>query len=97
MLADVAPGIKSGSQRWVRVNDLASGEILKHLQAAMAVAPLGIVSAYLDMAETDHGVAAQPIGILAVCTETPSAVLRMSELLRKPYPRLRGMLWAGRI
>ncbi len=108
MLADYARSYTGKSQFWVRVNDLASGELLKDLAAAVPLAPVGIVlpkirgpedlltvSRYLDMAEAMSGVGAGSIGILAVCTETPSAVLRMGELRPGHYPRLKGMLWGG--
>ncbi len=108
MLADYFKRYSGHSQLWVRVNDLASGELLKDLAAAVPLAPVGIllpkirgpedieiVSRYLDMAEAISGLAAGSIGILAICTETPSAVLRMGELIRQPYPRLKGMLWGG--
>jgi len=108
MLAEFLRGYRGRSQPWVRVNDLASGELLKDLAAAVPLAPAGIVlpkirgpedldivASYLDMAEAMHGLAPGAIGILAVCTETPSAVLRMGELLRVKRPRLKGMLWGG--
>jgi len=108
MLAEYAKSYRGSSQFWVRVNDLASGELLKDLAAAVPLAPVGIVlpkirgpedlvtvSHYLDMAEACSGVAAGSVGILAVCTETPSAVLRMGELRHGHYPRLKGMLWGG--
>lgn len=108
LLTECLRGYRGKSQAWVRVNDLASGELLKDLAAAVPLAPAGIVlpkirgpedldivGNYLDMAEAQHGLTAGSIGILAVCTETPSAVLRMGELLRVKRPRLKGMLWGG--
>jgi citrate lyase subunit beta/citryl-CoA lyase len=47
------------------------------------------------MAEAMHGLVSGSIGILAVATETPSAVLRMTELLTRQLPRLRGMTWGA--
>jgi citrate lyase subunit beta/citryl-CoA lyase len=108
MLAEYARGYRGASQLWVRVNDLASGELLRDLVAAVPLAPVGIVlpkirgpedldtvAHYLDMAEAANGIEIGSIGILAVCTETPSAVLRMGELLQRARPRLKGMLWGG--
>ena len=108
MLADYLSSYRGASQAWVRVNDLASGELLKDLVAVVKLGPVGIVlpkirgyedletvSHYLDMAEV---AADRPLGatrILAVCTETPSAVLRMGELSTRSLPRLQGMLWGG--
>ena len=108
MLAAYAKTYSSPSEFWVRVNDLASGELLKDLAAAIPLAPKGIVlpkirgpedlqvvSQYLDMAEAMAGLAVGSTRILAVCTETPSAVLRMGELRVGVFPRLQGMLWGG--
>ncbi len=108
MLAEYLRGYSGPGEAWVRVNDLASGELLKDLIAAMPGAPKGIVlpkirgpedidtvANYLEFAESAHGLAAGSTGIIAVCTETPSAVLRMSELLARKRPRLRGMIWGG--
>ena len=108
MLVEFLKTWSGRSEVWVRVNDLASGETLADLAAVIASAPVGIVlpkilgpeclirvGHYLDMAEVAAG---RPLGstaILAVCTETPSAVLRMGELLGHRFPRLRGMLWGG--
>ena len=47
------------------------------------------------MAEAMSGLAIGSTRILAVCTETPSAVLRMGELKPGAFPRLLGMLWGG--
>ncbi|MBL6749508.1 MAG: CoA ester lyase [Nevskia sp.] len=108
MLAEYLAGYHGASQIWVRVNDLESGELLKDLAAAVPLAPAGIllpkirgpedldtVSHYLDMAEAIHGVAAGTVGILTVSTETPSAVLRMPELLKVPRPRLKVLTWGA--
>lgn len=108
MLAEYAKTYSSASQLWVRVNDLASGELLKDLAAAIPFAPVGIVlpkirgpedlqtvSHYLDMAEAMSGLSVGSTRILAVCTETPSAVLRMGELRVGMFQRLQGMLWGG--
>ncbi len=108
MLVEYLKTYSGSSQVWIRVNDLACGETLADLAAVIGSAPVGIVlpkifgpeclervSHYLDMAETSAG---RPLGsttILAVCTETPAAVLRMGEMPKKPIPRLRGMLWGG--
>ncbi|MDB5985821.1 MAG: CoA ester lyase [Nevskia sp.] len=108
MLGEYLRGYSGRSEAWVRINDLASGELLKDLIAAVPGAPKGIVlpkirgpedidtvANYLDFAEAAHGLPAGSIGIIAVATETPSAVLRMPELLQRKRPRLRGMIWGG--
>lgn len=96
------------SEAWIRVNDLASGELLSDLAAVVASKPVGIVlpkvfgpedivavSHYLEMAETQAGLPVGGIGIVAVITETPAAVLRMGELTRVSLPRLKALMWGG--
>tara|TARA_R110000822_G_scaffold197407_4_gene335312 strand:+ start:11723 stop:12589 length:867 start_codon:yes stop_codon:yes gene_type:complete len=108
MLATYAKGYRGKSQLWVRVNDLASGELLKDLAAVVPLAPVGIVlpkvtgpedldivGYYLDMAEVAAGLPQGQTKLLTVCTETASAVLRMGDLLGTTRPRLIGMLWGG--
>lgn len=108
MLAEYLRSWRGPGAAWIRVNDLASGELLKDLAAVVALAPAGIVlpkirgpedldaaDRYLEMAEAMNGLVLGGIGIIAVCTETPSAVLRMSELLKIRRPRLKGMTWGG--
>lgn len=108
MLADYLRGYGGASEVWIRVNDLTSGELLKDVAAAVPMRPRGIVlpkirgpedvvrvSHYLDMAEVQAGLEPGAVRILAVCTETPSAVLRMGEMLRQPLPRVEGMIWGG--
>lgn len=108
MMAEVAKGWTGNSQFWVRVNDLTSGELLKDLVATMPHAPVGIVlpkirgpedveivSHYLDMAEAANGLTLGVTRLVPVCTETPSAVLRMGELLHRPHPRIAGLMWGG--
>ncbi|WP_029890750.1 HpcH/HpaI aldolase/citrate lyase family protein [Polycyclovorans algicola] len=108
MLGAYAAAYTGKSELWVRVNDLASGELLKDLAAVVPMQPVGIVlpkisgpedldivGYYLDMAEAANNVPAGQTKILAVCTETASAVLRMGELVQRHRPRLTGMLWGG--
>ncbi len=96
------------SEAWIRVNDLASGELLRDLAAVVASKPVGIVlpkvfgpedittvSHYLDMAETQAGLPLGSIAIAAVITETPAAVLRMGEFTRASLPRLKALMWGG--
>jgi citrate lyase subunit beta / citryl-CoA lyase len=108
MLAQYLHSYSANSQIWVRINDLTSGELLKDLVAVVPLSPKGIVlpkirgpedlavvEHYLDMAEAMHGIAAGSIAMLAVCTETPSAVLRMADLIADRRPRLRGLIWGA--
>jgi citrate lyase subunit beta/citryl-CoA lyase len=108
MLAEYLLGIADRSRMWVRINDLLSGEILKDLAAVVPLSPRGIVlpkirgpedldvvGHYLDMAEAMNGISTGSIAMLAVCTETPTAVLRMAELTAIQRPRLRGLIWGA--
>jgi citrate lyase subunit beta / citryl-CoA lyase len=93
---------------WVRINDPASRHLLDDLAAVVRWAPAGIVlpkitgpedirlvSDYLTMGEAMQGLAPGSIRIIAVCTETLSAVLRMPQLMNAPLPRLAGLIWGG--
>lgn len=93
---------------WVRVNALDSGDLLADLRAAVQPGVSGIVlpklrgpedlqqlSHYLDVAETYRGLSPGVLRIVALCTETPAAVLRMGELTRGNWSRLAGLMWGG--
>lgn len=81
-----------GAQRWwVRVNGLASGELLADLAAVMAGAPDGIVlpkiSSLEEVLEVHHYLSAleqreqltgESTGLLVIATETPRAVLGLA-------------------
>src|SRR5580658_6740499 len=103
-LGSAMPGV----QMWVRVNDLASGELLKDLTAILPAKPAGIVlpkirgpedietvSNYLEALEASHGVGASATSILALATETPIAVLRLPELVGRQFPRLAALSWGA--
>ena len=107
-LATFISAYQGTGELWVRVNDLDSGLLLADIAAAVAAGAGGIVlpklrnaeelarvCAYLDMAEAVHGRVPSSLGILPVCTETAEAVLRLPELIGRPWPRLRGMLWGA--
>ena len=108
LLAEFLRQYAGPSQAWVRVNDLASGELLADLNVVAMAGVVGIVlpkirgpedieivAHYLDAAEALRGLPAGSLRIMAVCTETPAAVLRMSEIARHPQPRLAGLIWGG--
>ena len=93
--------------RWIRVNDLASGELLNDLVALVPARPAGVVlpkirgpediqtvANYLEALERAQGIDA-PIPILALVTETPAAVLRMGELTKSSFPRLTAIGWGA--
>ena len=97
-----------GQRAWVRVNEPGSTDLLADLAAVVPLRPRGIVlpkirgpqdvlvaSAYLTMAETIHNILPGELRIIAVCTETSEAVLRMSELAAAHLPRLTGLIWGG--
>jgi len=96
------------SRFWVRVNDLASGELLKDLAAVVPARPAGIVlpkilgpedvatvGHYLDALESEHGLNPGSVRITAVVTETPSIMLRMGELAKQAHPRIAQVIWGG--
>lgn len=96
------------SHIWVRVNDMTSGEILKDLAKVVPARPAGIllpkikgpedvavVGHYLDVLEAEHGLPAGHIRITAIVTETPSAMLRMGELVKQAHPRISHVAWGG--
>ncbi len=79
---------RRGAQRlWVRINGLASGELLEDLAAVMAGAPDGVVlpkvSSAEEVLEVHHYLSAlerrerlgHEVGLLVIATETPQAVL----------------------
>ncbi len=81
---------RGAQQLWVRVNGLASGELLEDLAAVMARAPDGIVlpkvSSPEEVLEVHHYLSAlekresleRQTGLLVIATETPQAVLGLS-------------------
>ncbi|MDP1908200.1 MAG: CoA ester lyase, partial [Hyphomicrobium sp.] len=96
------------SHIWVRVNDLASVETLKDLAKVVPARPAGIllpkikgpedvaiVGHYLDALEVEHGLTPGHIRITGIVTETPSAMLRMGELVAQAHPRISHVAWGG--
>lgn len=93
---------------WVRINALDSGDTLEDLRAATCRGVSGVVlpklrgpedldqlTHYLEAAEAFSEVPPGTLKIVALCTETPAAVLRMGELTRGHWPRLAGLMWGG--
>jgi citrate lyase subunit beta/citryl-CoA lyase len=93
---------------WVRVNSLSSGELLADLVAAVPARPFGIVlpkifapedlvtvGHYLDALEAEHGLEIGSIRIAVLVTETPSALLRLGELVSRSFPRLTAVMWGA--
>jgi citrate lyase subunit beta / citryl-CoA lyase len=94
---------------WVRVNGLTSGELLKDLAAIVgAMPPAGIVFPkirgpedvnvmrnYLDALEAVRETVSEPMSLSVLVTETPSAVLRLGELVAQPQPRVRALMWGA--
>ena len=108
MMQEYLAATTERARMWVRVNDLASGELLKDLAAVVPARPSGIVlpkirgpedltlvSTYLDALEVANDVPSGSIAIVPVVTETPLSVLRLGETARTSLPRLRGMTWGG--
>jgi citrate lyase subunit beta/citryl-CoA lyase len=108
MACDYLRAHAGGTPLWVRVNDLSSGELRKDLAAVLPARPAGIVlpkirgpedvttvANYLEVLEEVNSIAAGGVALLALVTETPSAVLRMGELLRLSVPRLTAVGWGA--
>ncbi len=108
MARDYLQGLPDRSRSWVRVNDLGSGETRRDLAAVIPAHPAGIllpkvrgpedfevIGNYLDILETEHGIAAGAIQVMPVVTETPMAVLRLGEIARQAHPRLRHITWGA--
>jgi len=108
MLGDFLSNNACKAEQWVRVNDVRSGELLKDIAAVIPLRPCGIVlpkiygpedldlvANWLDMAETMAGLEVGQTKILAVATETPEAVLRLSELRQCERARLKGLIWGA--
>lgn len=108
MLTSYLGDVADRSRYWVRINDLGSGEALRDLPVVVAARPRGIilpkihgpedvlrVSHYLEALESAFGAAATPLGMTVLVTETPSAVLRMGELVRASLPRVSALMWGG--
>lgn len=96
------------SRWWVRVNSLSSGELLADLVAAVPARPFGIVlpkifgpedlvtvGHYLDALEAEHDLRIGSIRIAVLVTETPSALLRLGELVSRSFPRLTAVMWGA--
>jgi citrate lyase subunit beta / citryl-CoA lyase len=95
-------------RHWIRVNGPESSDLLLDIAAVAPWRPTGIVlpkirgpedvtavDHYLTMAEAIHGVEGGSIKIMAVCTETPLAVLRMADIATIQCSRLAGFIWGG--
>jgi len=108
ILAGFLHDYRGASQPWVRVNDMESGELLADLGAVIPAGVTGVVlpklrgpedldrlGHYLDAVEAMSGCPLGSTRILAVCTETPIAVLRMAELAQRGHPRLAGLIWGA--
>ncbi|GAC1307558.1 MAG: CoA ester lyase [Steroidobacteraceae bacterium] len=98
----------ANAQIWVRVNDLAGGQLLKDLAAIMAGKPAGIVLPkvrtagdiltachYLDALEQANDIGASATAVLALVTETPGALLHMAGVTCDVPPRLRALAWGA--
>jgi citrate lyase subunit beta/citryl-CoA lyase len=94
-------------QLWVRVNDLASRELLSDLSTVVPARPAGIILPktagpedlqtvvhYLEALEAMHGIDSESIGVMAI-VETPTGVMRISEIARCPLHRLKAMAWGA--
>lgn len=96
------------AERWVRVNDLRSGELQADLASVVPARPVGIVlpkiygpadimevSARLGSLEGELGLGTGSVRLVVLVTETPAALLRMAGLLDLDCPRLLGLSWGA--
>lgn len=108
MMSEHLAGVADRTKYWVRVNDLASGQTITDLVAAVPARPAGIVlpkilgpedvvtvDHYLNVLEAEHGLTNGSIAIAVLVTETPSALLRMGELVRQRHPRIALVMWGA--
>lgn len=101
------PASGRSSQLWVRLNSLSSGKLLEDLIAVIGGQPDGVVlpkvSSVSEVAEAGHYLSALelregvPVGstrILVIATETPGALLNLSEYTSGcGRERLAGLTW----
>lgn len=94
---------------WVRVNSLSSGKLVADLVAVMGSAPDGIVlpkvsspaelleiTHYLTALEQREGLKSGSTRIMVIATETPQALLTLSQYTQTPaHPRLLGLTWGA--
>lgn len=98
----------SAARHWVRVNGPESGFMVADLAAVGCLPIAGIVLPKIrgpeDILSLDgalsaiEATAARPSGalkIIALCTETPLALLRIAEIARCRSQRLAGLMWGG--
>jgi len=108
LIKEYLQGATNRDQLWVRINDLASGELLQDLATVIPAGPAGIilpktrgpedfalVSHYLQALEAAFGLSPGAVSILGVITETPSAVLRMGEIVLQPNQRIKAFAWGA--
>ena len=97
----------AGPQLWVRVNDLASGEMDTDLAAVVGARPVGIMlpkcnngadvtalGTRLRVLEAEHGIPDGRTRILPLISETPLGVLSAASY-RDLGPRLFGLTWGA--
>ena len=108
MAKDYLAGSTQRARLWVRVNDLASGELLQDLVAVLPAQPAGIVlpkirgpedieivRRYLEALEVACGLPHESTKMVVLVTETPAAVLRLGEVVSSPQPRVAGLMWGA--
>jgi citrate lyase subunit beta/citryl-CoA lyase len=98
---------RTAQRLWVRVNGLASGQLLDDLAAVMPGAPDGLVLPkcagiesvlqvhhYLCALERRERLPLESTGLLVIATETPQAVLTLGGYAGS-WPRLTGLTWGA--
>ena len=101
------PASSRKAQLWVRLNSLASGNLIEDLVAVIGARPDGVVlpkvssvrevaevAHYLSALEVREGISAGSTRILVIATETPAALLALGEYTRASAgERLAGLTW----
>jgi citrate lyase subunit beta / citryl-CoA lyase len=107
LMQDYIQGAKSHASLWVRINPVGSADYRDDLESVVAARPAGIVvpkpdspevlrelDRDLSALEAKYGAPERGIRIIPVASETPLAVLSLSEY-RNPPPRLAALTWGA--
>jgi citrate lyase subunit beta/citryl-CoA lyase len=106
-MQEYVQGAKSPASLWVRINPVGSADYRDDLEAVVAARPAGVVvpkpdspevlrelDRDLSALEAKNGAPDRGIRVIPVASETPFAVLSLSEY-RNPPPRLAALTWGA--
>jgi citrate lyase subunit beta/citryl-CoA lyase len=107
LMQDYVRSAQSRASLWVRINPVGSADYRDDLESVVAARPAGIVvpkpdspeilrelDRDLSSLEAKSGAPDRGIRVIPVASETPLAVLSLSEY-RNPPPRLAGLTWGA--